>query len=62
MERVSSVNVSDLIITCELCGNVEHFKVSSEEDVQKTFQNFKCKNFCGQNFYSFITVGKLNRA
>ena len=62
MERVASVNVNELIVTCELCGNVEHFNVTSEEDVQKTFHEFKCKNFCGQNFYSFITVGKLKRA
>jgi len=61
METKSLVKLREMIITCEACGNVKHFKVKSEPDCRRIFENFRCENNCGRNLYSFITVGKLQR-
>ena len=58
---MKSVKISELIITCESCGNVKRFTVSTQVDCEKLFKNFKCENNCGRNLYSFITVGKVER-
>jgi hypothetical protein len=58
MERIE---VRDLIVTCEACGNVKKFVVHDEAECDRIFQNFTCENACGRNLYSFITVGTLRR-
>ena len=55
------VQVKELIITCEACGNVKKFRVKDEKDSERIFGNFVCENNCGKNLYSFITVGTLRR-
>ena len=55
------IEVKELIITCEACGNVKRFTISEDEDSERIFQEFTCDNQCGKNLYSFITVGKLRR-
>ncbi len=55
------VEVKELIITCEACGNVKKFIVKNEKDSERIFENFTCENKCGKNLYSFITVGTLHR-
>jgi len=56
------IEVNELIITCEACGNVKKFIVKNEKDSQLIFNNFQCENKCGKNLYSFITVGTLKRS
>jgi len=56
------IRITELIITCESCGNVKKYRVSSQEDCEKLFHNFKCENNCGRQLYSFITVGTVNRS
>lgn len=53
------IEVKELIITCEACGNVKKFIVKDESDSQRIFDEFKCENNCGRNLYSFITVGTI---
>jgi len=59
---MQNIRVTELIITCESCGNVKKFRVSSQEDCERLFKNFKCENNCGRDLYSFITVGTVNRS
>ncbi|RMD66281.1 hypothetical protein D6817_04415 [Candidatus Pacearchaeota archaeon] len=59
---METVEVKDLIITCEACGNVKKFRVKDEEDSARIFREFVCENNCGKNLYSFITVGTLKRS
>jgi len=59
---MENVKVNELIVTCEACGNVKKFVVKNEEDSDKIFNEFTCENNCGKNLYSFIMVGKLDRA
>lgn len=61
MKKKAAIELTELIITCEACGNVKHFTVATEADCNRIFQNFRCENNCGRNLYSFITVGKLKR-
>jgi len=61
MTKKTTVVLKELIITCEACGNVKHFNVTTEADCNRIFQNFRCENNCGRNLYSFITVGTLKR-
>ncbi len=56
---METVEVKELIITCEACGNVKKFIVKDEGESQRIFDEFKCENSCGRNLYSFITVGTL---
>ena len=58
---MTNIKISEMIITCESCGNVKRFRINSQEDCEKTFKNFRCENNCGRNLYSYITVGSLNR-
>jgi hypothetical protein len=55
------VEIKELIITCEACGNVKKFPVRNEKDSERIFKEFICENNCGKNLYSFITVGTLRR-
>ncbi|MFQ5751704.1 MAG: hypothetical protein ACE5HI_06885 [bacterium] len=55
------IDVKELIITCEACGNVKKFIVKDETDSEHIFNEFSCENNCGRNLYSFITVGTLKR-
>ncbi|MFZ5518393.1 MAG: hypothetical protein ACOY90_17290 [Candidatus Zhuqueibacterota bacterium] len=55
------IDVTELIITCESCGNVEKFRITSQDNCDEIFRNFKCKNNCGRDLYSFITVGTVAR-
>lgn len=59
---MSFIKINQLIITCESCGNVKKFRVSSQDDCERIFQNFKCENNCGRQLYSFITVGTVKRS
>lgn len=58
---MQGISLTELIITCESCGNVKRFRINSQVDWEKIFRNFKCENNCGRNLYSFITVGTVNR-
>lgn len=58
---MKSVVVTELIITCESCGNVEKFRITSQDNCDDIFRKFKCKNNCGRDLYSFITVGTVER-
>jgi len=58
---MQKVNVYEMIITCESCGNVKRFQVHSQEDCDRIFRNFHCENNCGRNLLSFISVGSLHR-
>lgn len=53
---------TQLIITCEACGNVKRYMVRSKEECDRIFREFRCENGCGRNLYSFITLGTLHRA
>ena len=59
---MQNIKIYELIITCESCGNVKKYRVSSQEDSEKLFRNFKCENNCGRQLYSFITVGTVKRS
>lgn len=54
-----SIAIRKLIITCEACGNVKHFRVRSQKECEQLFNNFQCENNCGRNLYSFITIGTI---
>ncbi|NOZ55295.1 MAG: hypothetical protein GXO73_00715 [Calditrichaeota bacterium] len=56
---MTRVKVNQLVITCEACGNVKKFDVSSQEECEVIFRNFRCENNCGRNLYSYITLGTL---
>ena len=55
------IEYTQLIITCEACGNVKRFVVHSQAESERLFREFHCENSCGRNLYSFITVGTLKR-
>lgn len=55
------IEYSQLIITCEACGNVKRYLVRSQEECDRIFREFRCENGCGRNLYSFITLGNLKR-
>ncbi|NIT60105.1 MAG: hypothetical protein GWN00_28980 [Aliifodinibius sp.] len=59
---METIEVKELIITCEACGNVKKFLVKDERNSEEIFTRFTCENNCGRNLYSFITVGTLKRA
>ena len=56
---MDGIKLTELIVTCEACGDVKHHKVENQEDVERIFGQFECENKCGRNLYSFITVGSL---
>ena len=58
---MEGIEVTELIITCEACGNVRKFVVKDEQDSERIFKDYRCESKCGKNLYSFITVGKLRR-
>ena len=49
-----------LIITCEECGEVQHFNASSEIEVDKIYSEFICPNRCDRKYYSYITIGEIH--
>ena len=55
------IEYTQLIITCEACGNVKRYMVRSQEECDRIFREFRCENGCGRNLYSFITLGNLKR-
>ncbi|MDZ7363472.1 MAG: hypothetical protein ONB46_22540 [candidate division KSB1 bacterium] len=57
---MQDIEYTQLIITCEACGNVKRFTVTSQEEYERIFQDFHCENSCGRNLYSFITLGTLH--
>ncbi len=59
---MQNIRITELIITCESCGNVKKYRVNSQEDCKRIFQNFTCENNCGRQLYSFISVGTVNRS
>jgi len=59
---METIEVKQLIITCEACGNVKKFVVKDEKDSERIFKEFTCENKCGRNLYSFITVGTVKRS
>jgi hypothetical protein len=58
---MQDIEYTQLIITCEACGNVKRFTVSSQDECERIFREFHCENSCGRNLYSFITLGTLHR-
>lgn len=56
---MDQIQLSELIITCEACGNVKRSSVFSQDDCDQQIQDFRCENNCGRNMYSFITVGTI---
>ena len=48
-----------LIITCEECGEVQHYVVANEQHVEKIFNNFCCPKKCDPVYYSYITISKI---
>ena len=58
---MSGINMEQLIITCEACGNVKRYTVNSQEESDRIFREFHCSNECGRNLYSYITLGVLHR-
>jgi hypothetical protein len=59
--RMPDIEYSQLIITCEACGNVKRYMVRSQDECDRIFREFRCENGCGRNLYSFITLGNLKR-
>lgn len=59
---MENIRIRELIITCESCGNVKKYRVTSQDDCERIFHDFKCENNCGRQLYSFITVGTVNRS
>ena len=57
---MQDIEYTQLIITCEACGNVKRFTVTSQEECERIFREFHCENSCGRNLYSFITLGTLH--
>lgn len=55
------IEFTNLIITCEACGNVKRYLVRSQEECDRIFREFRCENGCGRNLCSFITLGTLKR-
>jgi hypothetical protein len=49
-----------LIITCEACKQVNRLEAKNEEEAERIFNNFRCKNNCDRIYYSYITIGQLN--
>lgn len=58
---MQDIEYTQLIITCEACGNVKRFTVKSQDECERIFREFHCENSCGRNLYSFITLGTLHR-
>ena len=58
---MQTVEVKEIIITCEACGSVKKFTVKADEEAERLFEGYSCENKCGKNLYSFITVGSLKR-
>ncbi len=58
---MSGIDMKQLIITCEACGSVKRYTVSSQDESDRIFREFQCANECGRNLYSYITVGVLHR-
>ena len=58
---MDKIRYRELIISCEACGTVKRYKITSLQDCQRIFKDYKCKNNCGRNLYSFITIGELRR-
>jgi len=56
---MEDIEYTQLIITCEACGNVKRFGVKNQEEYERIFREFHCENGCGRNLYSFITLGTL---
>jgi hypothetical protein len=48
-----------LIITCEECGEVQHFVAANEQHVEQIFNNFCCPKKCDPVYYSFITISQI---
>jgi len=57
---MQDIEYTQLIITCEACGNVKRFTITSQEEYERIFREFHCENSCGRNLYSFITLGTLH--
>jgi hypothetical protein len=60
-DTIEGIEYTQLIITCESCGNVRRFVVHTQQESERLFKEFDCENSCGRNLYSFITVGTLKR-
>jgi len=58
---MADIEYSQLIITCEACGNVKRYMVRSQEECDRIFREFRCENGCGRNLYSFISLGSMRR-
>lgn len=58
---MENIKYRELIISCEACGTVKRFEINKFAECERIFKNYKCKNNCGRNLYSFITVGELKK-
>ena len=59
--QMSSIHITEMIITCEACGNVKRFQVESQHDCDGILKNFTCENNCGRSLVSYFTIGSLVR-
>ena len=48
-----------LIITCESCGKVNYFKISSESEIAEIFNAYQCPGGCEKQYHSYISVGEI---
>ena len=58
---MSNIHITEMIITCEACGNVKRFQVKSQHDCDGILNNFACENNCGRSLISYFTIGSLVR-
>jgi hypothetical protein len=49
----------NLIITCEECGEVTHYREVKDSVVDGIFNGFQCQNGCNRKFLSYITIGQI---
>lgn len=50
-----------LVIVCEACKQVRRLPVQNYEECIKIFEEYRCPNGCGENLYSFFTVGQVEK-
>ena len=49
-----SIQFNEIIIGCEVCGEVRRYQVQSQQECDKIYKELKCENKCGRNLYGFI--------
>lgn len=49
----------NLIITCEECGEVKHYRAIEDSAAEGIFNNFRCAGKCNRTLLSYITIGQI---